>query len=204
MPLAPARVTPLYGDIAGFNYLWRLVKQIYALLGGEPRKVVYVGVAKSAEARRNSHWSQRNSVGRNPVKDWLCNLAEPPEYHVFEDVEDDIAFDAEQYYTEIMRQVNSDLLNVLDGYKKREVTRRKIAKALLGRPLSLEHIKSISESLSGEKHPGHKLNEAAVIYIKQHPDTPRKELALRFNVSEMTIRNVRSRIYWRHIEPDTE
>lgn len=133
------------------------MKQIYALLGGEPRKVVYIGCAVNAEKRRNSHWSQRNSVGRIPVKDWLCNLAEPPEFYVFENVEDDAAHAAEQYYTEIMRQINPDLLNVLDGQKKREFTRRKIGDAFRGKHLSESHKENIRKSRIG-KHNSEEAN----------------------------------------------
>jgi hypothetical protein len=108
------------------------VKQIYALLDGEPRSVVYVGCTNDIVKRIKSHWRQRNSTYRSPVKNWLCNLAEPPEYYVFEEVADDISHAAEQYYIEIIRQVNPQLLNVLDGQKKRWETRDKISKSLAG------------------------------------------------------------------------
>lgn len=123
------------------------MKQIYALLGEKPPKIVYVGVAKSAEIRRNGHWRTRNSTYRSPVKDWLCNLAEPPEFYVLEDVKDEVAFAAEQYYTEIMRQINPDLLNVLDGCKKREITRQKISTSLQGHEISETTRQKIGESV---------------------------------------------------------
>lgn len=126
------------------------MKQIYALLGGEPRKVVYVGYTRDINMRIKDHWRHRNTKYRSPVKDWLASLEEPPEYHIFEDVEDEMAHAAEQYYTEIMRQINPNLLNVLDGQKKREPTRRKIGNAFTGKPLSEEHKEKVRQSRIGK------------------------------------------------------
>jgi hypothetical protein len=128
------------------------VKQIYALLGGEPRKIVYVGCANDAVERVKSHWSQRNSIGRQPVKDWLCTLAEPPAYHVFEDVPDELGHAAEQYYTEIMRQINPDLLNVLDGRKMLAVTRERISLGQVGKVVSDEARENVRKSRLGKRN----------------------------------------------------
>ena len=88
---------------------------------------MYVGCCSGVVKRRDSHWRQRNSTARQPVKDWLCTLAESPEYFIFEEVPDDIANDAEAYYTRMLREMGIELLNVLDGKKMRTVTRKKIS-----------------------------------------------------------------------------
>jgi hypothetical protein len=126
------------------------VKQIYALLGGEPRKVVYVGCANNAVARVKSHWGQRNSTYRSPVKDWLCNLAEPPEHFVFEEVPDEIAFQAEQYYTETIRAMGIELLNLRDGMKYRPEVKQKIRKANTGRKPTPEQVAKQVQAQTGK------------------------------------------------------
>jgi hypothetical protein len=152
------------------------------------RKVRYVGCARNAAVRIASHWRQRNSTFRSPVKNWLCNLAESPEFEVVQVVvSDEQAQAAETYWIKLLRQtsVGPELLNVLDGQKKREETRTKISsslrgfkhsdaarknmglaalgnqsgKANRGRTLSEEHRRKISEgvkaTIEAKKHGGY-------------------------------------------------
>lgn len=129
--------------------------EIYALLELGTRRVRYVGCSVvSAEARRNSHWSQRNSQGRTPVKDWLVTLPEPPEFWIFQEVPDEQAQAAETYWTEMIRQtsVGPDLLNVLDGRNWLEQPRQKLSRTQQGTKLSEETKRKISQSQAGKKH----------------------------------------------------
>lgn len=103
--------------------------EIYWLLEPDTRKVRYVGCAADSAKRVRSHWRQRNSTGRNPVKDWLQSLSQPPEFEVIQVVSNEQAQAAETYWIKLIREtsVGSDLLNVLDGRKMRPETRQKIA-----------------------------------------------------------------------------
>ena len=105
------------------------VAEIYWLLESETHRIRYVGCAADAKKRVASHWRQRNSTYRSPVKDWLRSLAQPPEFEVIQVVCDESAQAAEAYWTELLRQTlaGPGLLNVLDGRKMRAVTRQKIS-----------------------------------------------------------------------------
>ena len=135
--------------------------EIYWLLEPETRKVRYVGCAKNSAKRIRSHWSQRNSVYRSPVKDWLQSLSEPPEFEVIQTVPDEQAQAAEAYWTKMLRQTiaGPELLNILDGRKMRVDTRRKIGQAQIGNKLSQEVRDRIGQASQGESNKSAKLTE---------------------------------------------
>lgn len=137
------------------------MKQIYGLIGDEPHRVVYVGCATDAKKRVNSHWKQRNSKYRNLVKNWLLTLAEPPDFYVFEEVPDDLANDAEEYYTKVIREMGIKLLNVLDGRAWRDEPRQSLSMSMkgmgVGKKSSPETCQKISEKLQGNKNGSSKI-----------------------------------------------
>lgn len=129
------------------------VKEIYTLLEPETRKIRYVGLARSAKERVKSHWRQRNSTYRSPVKEWLCSLSAPPPYEILQVVEDEVGIQAEEYWTTLLRQIDTvDLLNRRDGYRHHPENRAKISEASKGHHVSLEMREKLSQALTG-KHP---------------------------------------------------
>ena len=129
------------------------MKQIYALLGDEPMRIVYIGCAENAKKRVANHWRQRNSSYRSPVKNWLSTLPEPPDFFVFEEVSDEIAYEAEQYYTEIIRDAGVELLNRKYGVKHSLETRIKIGVFFRGKktgPFTEERRNNMSIAHTGK------------------------------------------------------
>lgn len=140
------------------------MNQIYGIVDPETCKIVYVGVSANARLRVRDHWKHRNATERTPVRDWLQSLGsrgvltKPPDFFVFEEVADDIRFQAECYYTRILREMGIGLLNIVDGQIPRRETRVKTSKTLTGRPsvlrgrtLSLETRKKISDAWKRRK-----------------------------------------------------
>lgn len=126
------------------------MKEVYALLEPEIRTVRYIGLAQNAETRLKSHWHQRNSAYRSPVKDWLRSLSAAPEYYVLQVVEDEHGIQAEQYWTELLRQTGLDLLNRRDGYRVRPETRIKISESSIGKVVSTETREKLRQATAGK------------------------------------------------------
>jgi hypothetical protein len=165
--------------------MFRYVKQIYALLGGKPRKVVYIGSTQNVKIRVRDHWRQRNSTYRTPVKDWLATLTEPPEYYVFEEVEDNVRYEAEQYYAEMIRAMGIELLNQRDGWKMRPEACSKISNTTSGRP---------PNSIGNTKLTEQEVRE--IFFSREKND----ELAQTYGVSKRTIQGIRNSKTWTHLK----
>jgi predicted GIY-YIG superfamily endonuclease len=135
------------------------VKEIYALLEPGTRQIRYVGVAQSAKARVKSHWKQRGSTYRSPVKDWLVSLSSAPAYEILQIVEDEYGFQAEEYWTAMLRQIDTvALLNRRDGWSVRPETRVRISDTTRGKPSNFKghtHTEAqrqvISKRMTGRK-----------------------------------------------------
>jgi hypothetical protein len=170
--------------------------EIYVLSesGGPVR---YVGCARNAEIRLRSHWRQRNSKYRTPLKEWLCGLSEQPTVGVLEVVPDELGLAAEEYYTKMLRQIDTvDLLNVLDAMKKREPMRRQIAESMKGREVSAQARQKISLAGRGRRA---RLTEGDVRFIRASQLSFR-ELASQFSVAKSTIQGVKDRKSWKYVE----
>ena len=135
------------------------MSEIYVLLQPDTRVIRYVGCARDARARVKSHWKQRNSAYRSPVKDWLNSLESPPEHEVLQIVPDEVGYDAEEYWTRLLLQIDTvDLLNrrygmaVSDAIKGQiSSTTSGVKKPHLSRPLTQEHKDKISAALKGRR-----------------------------------------------------
>lgn len=179
------------------------MKQIYAILEPGSRRVMYVGASQDARGRVRDHWGHRRAAGRTPVRDWLRQLnadgvlSGPPEYYVFEEVPDSLANEAEQYYTEILRQINPELLNIIDGRKPRAVTLKRISDALTGRFSGRSY--PTNTFPHGEDTPQHKLTEQKVKEIRLSAE-PTRALAKKYGVSQSMITYVKNRKSWKHVE----
>ncbi len=53
---------------------------------------------------------------------------------------------------------------------------------------------------SGEEHPSSKLNEVAVIFIKDNPEVKVSELAKKYNVTVQAIHAIKKGKTWRHVD----
>lgn len=156
------------------------MKTIYALV--HDRTIRYVGCTGDVKTRTRLHWSCRFSKNTQ-VAVWLRTLKEPPTCHVLQEVGDDVAYDAETYWIELLRQVPSvKLLNVSSrrggqgrsrGYTHTAETRAKVSAARRGRGYS--------------RTPGHaKLSDEQVRAIRT--DTrPRREIATEYEVTVSLI-----------------
>lgn len=161
------------------------MKQIYAVLEPCTRRVMYVGVSSNAGARVIDQWRHRGSINRTPIRDWMRQLeetgvlSEAPEYHVFEKVADKMGYAAERYYTEILCQINPDLLNI---YHRQTAISRK----------NKIHVR-------GEDKPNHKLTEQDVREIRTSNKTTRN-IAKQYGVSQPMIMKIKNRQSWKHVE----
>lgn len=121
---------------------------IYALLEPSSRKVRYIGQSLCPARRAWEHWQHRNNDDylRNPAfADWLRSLDGPPGVHVFEEVSFEDRFKAEEYYTDLLRQIPGvELLNINSGAKQAESVRKKISARHVGVPKSAEHRAAMS------------------------------------------------------------
>lgn len=170
---------------------------IYALLEPGSRKVRYIGVTgDKIEHRVSLHWTSRHRK-KTPVAEWLRTLDEPPEWHVFQEVEDDQGYAAEEYWIKMLRQIDTvDLLNVKDqhggwsGFKHSEETRKKISDNNKGKHGSV---------IRGSARSDAKLTEDAVREIRASTETA-PVLGKKFGVSPRTIHAVRRTCgSWKHV-----
>lgn len=170
------------------------VVSIYALLD-EQRQIRYVGHSKDPYWRARKHWRERGSaqVGRknSALTVWLRGLNEPPAVVVLQEVSRPQRYQAEEYWTDLLRQVPGiSLLNIASGARLSEGTRSRIGDAHRGRVLSNETRAKISASTTGRQvsdetkarlsaaHAGRKLSpesiakrSASVIGSKRSPET---------------------------------
>lgn len=117
------------------------MKTIYALLEPDTRRIRYVGATGDPVQRLRVHWSSRLTDKKAPVVQWIKTLAQKPELHILQEVSDEVAHDAEEYWIKLLRQVPTvDLVNAVDtwtGSKKGRVvsdeTRRKLREARRGK-----------------------------------------------------------------------
>lgn len=105
---------------------------IYALLDPGSRRARYVGHSGDPDRRLREHWRRRDYTPYaedNPrFSAWLRSLDGPPELHVFQSVGYEDRFKAEQYYTELLRQIPGiDLLNIYIGAEVPVETRVKMS-----------------------------------------------------------------------------
>lgn len=150
-----------------------LVAEIYVLFEPGTRKPRYVGCARNAVIRRNDHWRQRNSTYRNPVKDWLRSLKEPPELYILQTVPDEWGIAAEAYWTKLLREIPSvNLLNILDGREWREDSRQQIRESMTGKKLSAETRKKLGYAKKGK--PLSEDHKSAVKRARETPESRRK------------------------------
>jgi len=168
---------------------------IYALLEPNTRRIRYVGSTVCIADRIRLHWSQR-STRQTILAAWLRTLDVMPDHHVLEEVPVEQRWDAEAYYTGIIRQiVGNNLLNVHDGTKihgspRSDETKQKISGSLKGR--------SNTHPLKGSENGSSKLSEDDVLEIRSSDDSLRV-LAARYGVSHIAIHAVRLRHTWTHI-----
>ena len=107
--------------------------EIYVLLQPETRMIRYVGCARDARDRVKSHWKQRNSTYRSPVKDWLNSLQSPPEHEVLQVVSNEMGYAAEEYWTRLLLQIDTvDLLNRRYGTAMSDTTKSQISSTTSG------------------------------------------------------------------------
>ncbi|GGX94680.1 GIY-YIG nuclease family protein [Streptomyces anandii] len=88
---------------------------IYALTDPETGRPRYVGHTTRLADRVGSHWCTR---GKNPqpVSVWLGSLSDPPPYAVLEaDVPFEERYEAEAFWTILLRQRGEKLLNLCVG-----------------------------------------------------------------------------------------
>ena len=109
-----------------------MIAHIYALLEPETRKPRYVGHSRDVKARLRQHWMYRQGAiqKKNPqLVAWICSLDDPPEYFIFESVPWELRHKAEHYYTDLLRQIGMDLLNINSGGYLSAKHRAKLAAA---------------------------------------------------------------------------
>lgn len=128
---------------------------IYALLD-EQRQIRYVGYSKDPHWRARKHWRERGSKQtgtKNPgLNLWLRSLSAPPAVFVFEQATYDLRYVAEQYWTDLLRQIPGvELLNIASGVKLPPASRAKIGVAHRGKKLTESHRAKLSEALTGRQ-----------------------------------------------------
>jgi hypothetical protein len=150
---------------------------IYWLLEPETHKVRYVGSTLDVQDRMRLHWDHRNKRNTK-LAEWLRSLDEMPEHEIIQEVSKEFQYKAEEYWTRLLGQVSSvELLNE----RKEDGT--------YSPPLNFKR---------GEESPTAKLTEDKVRKIKRSSESLRV-LAVKYDVSWITIRNIRIGKTWKHI-----
>lgn len=171
---------------------------IYAILEPETRRIRYVGSTLNVRERMRLHWNQRDHR-KTPLAAWLRSLDAMPGHQILQEVCKESRWDAEEYWTRLLMQFSYlDLLNVHPGTKvigtpRSEEARRRMSEAQRGRPAS-----SYARA-KGEASKSAKLTEQQVREIRQSPESLRV-LAARYDVSWITIRNIRIGHTWKHVK----
>lgn len=188
-----------------YNRKWREAQKngkavIYVILEPETRRVRYVGSSTlNVRERMRLHWSQREQK-KTPLANWLKTLSEPPDYEILQEVCKESRWNAEEYWTNLLRQVPSvNLLNLHtaskhDGYPRTEETRKKISIALKGRPKT-------KPTARGERIGSAKLTEDQVRAIRKAVGSVRA-IGREFGVSAETVSNIKRREAWTHVSDD--
>jgi DNA-binding transcriptional regulator YiaG len=181
---------------------------VYVLFEPSTRKVRYVGSTINLDDRLRLHWSSRFCRTTN-VAIWLRSLDEMPESYVLQEVSDEYQYDAEEYWSSLLRQIDTvDLLNVRDGHSQKNEPRRR---------MTAETKKKIADSVRGYHHSEiarakisvaavqraqaltkKKLSSDDVREIRQSNLSDR-ELAHVYDVAQSTIHRARYKITWKHI-----
>jgi predicted GIY-YIG superfamily endonuclease len=177
---------------------------IYWLLEPETRKVRYVGSTLDIQERMRLHWDHRNKR-TTQLAEWLRSLDEMPEHEVIEEVPQELQYEAEEYWTKMLRQIESvDLLNFLDGkkhavtgYKRPPEVGEKIRETVRKRKEAGTYPQRLNFK-RGEESPSAKLHDEEARAIK-HSTESLRVLAARYDVSWITIRNIRIGKTWKHI-----
>lgn len=79
------------------------------------RKVRYVGSTSDLIKHRiRLHWVQKE-YRTTQLAGWLRSLSEPPDYWVIQEVCDESRWQAEEYWTDLIRDTGADLLNQFSG-----------------------------------------------------------------------------------------
>jgi len=197
---------------------------IYALIDPRDERVRYVGQAVNPARRYRDHLAQKNTSTRK--RDWideLILLGLAPIIKVIEQCQKGNVDKREIHWIAHHRNLNTDLLNVLDGgawqglwahtdeTKKKisdarkgrtftEETRKKISDGLKGRTLTDETKKRISDAKKGKSNPRSQIPIAQYtldgIFIQQFPsgkEASEKTGILASNISMCVNNNTRSR-----------
>jgi len=201
-----------YKDPDG-NRKWREAQKtgkayIYWLLEPETRKVRYVGSTLNIKERMRLHWDQRTKRGTQ-LAQWLCSLEEMPEYEVVQEVDKKFQYEAEEYWTKLLRQVSSvSLLNInngqkyaVKGFKRPPEVGEKIRLAFQKRREAgiTGHSRGHDNHRRGADSPSAKLTDEEARAIK-HSTGSLRTVAAQFGVSWITVRNIRLGNTWKHIE----
>ena len=91
---------------------------VYVLLDEGTRKIRYVGQSVRLRHRLAQHWQRRKLAAHlNPaLAEWLRSLSAPPECQILQAVPYEQRFKAEEYWTDLLREVPGiELLNISSG-----------------------------------------------------------------------------------------
>lgn len=168
------------------------MKTIYVLV--HDRTIRYVGCTGDLKTRARLHWSCRFSKNTQ-VALWLRTLSEPPQCHSLQEVSDDVAYDAETYWIELLRQVPS--VNLLNTSVKRSGQ---------GRPRGYIHtaetrakISAVRRGRGYSRTPGHaKLSDDQVRAIRLDIRS-RREIAADYDVTVSLIGKIQRGVARQHV-----
>ena len=131
------------------------MKNYIYILVGDDDEIRYVGKTMYPKQRLYSHIKESKGVRNNHKINWIKKLLsenKKPKMVLIDEVDEDWQY-WEKYWIEQFKQWGFNLTNLTDGgdggqgYKHTDLTKDKIRKSKLGKPLSKEHKIKISESV---------------------------------------------------------
>lgn len=151
------------------------------------------------------HWDHRTKR-KTRLAVWLSSLDEMPEWEIIQEIAKEFKYEAEEYWTKLLRQVKSvSLLNVNDGqkhtikgYKRPPEVSEKMRLAHQRHKEAGLSNRSYANRVRGENNPMAKLTHAEALAIKYSTGSLRN-VAAEFGVSWITVRNIRLRKTWKHL-----
>jgi len=156
---------------------------IYALIDPRDERVRYVGQTVNPARRFRSHLADK-SVS-TPKRDWLDELlllGLMPIMEVVEECQKGTVDEKEVYWIAYYRNLNTDLLNVLDGGSWQgtmsDAIRARMSNRHKGCTLTNEHKKKISDSLKGRTHTNERKKKISDARKGQaHTDETKKKIS---------------------------
>jgi|SRR5277367_5270015 len=171
---------------------------IYILFSSD-EGIKYVGSTKSDVSYRvKAHWRSRHKKN-TLVAQWLRILDQPPQFDVLQSVSEEVRWQAESYWTDLLRQIPGiDLCNIASGKSPAwpSESRKHLSKSML----SSDAVKNRSYSMiEGVNNGNSTLTEDQVREIRIISGTTR-EIGAQYGISYSAVSAIKRGITYKNVK----